>query len=160
MSLSQFVKTAKGEEGYAETGTNITKYGKWYGSDGQPWCVMFISWCADQAGILTTSSTDVLPKIRKAASVSVLKSWYSANRRLLAPNMSTTSNNYPMVGDVAIIKTSSGADMHAGIIVEVSGNKVTTIEGNYSDKVAKVTYTNLVSGKQTITTIGSNNKNY
>lgn len=29
---------------------NFTKYGEWYGLNGQPWCDMFVSWCAEQAG--------------------------------------------------------------------------------------------------------------
>ncbi len=26
-------------------GSNRTKYGAWYGMDGQPWCAMFVSYC-------------------------------------------------------------------------------------------------------------------
>lgn len=37
---------AKGE------GDNITPYGIWYGDNGIPWCAIFVSWCANQAGIL------------------------------------------------------------------------------------------------------------
>jgi len=29
--------------------SNLTKYGKWYGVQGQPWCAIFVSWCFDQA---------------------------------------------------------------------------------------------------------------
>jgi len=25
--------------------SNLTKYGKWYGVQGQPWCAIFVSWC-------------------------------------------------------------------------------------------------------------------
>ena len=52
------VDVAIGELGYRETGSNSTKYGKWYGMNGAAWCHMFVSWCADQAGI----STSVVPK--------------------------------------------------------------------------------------------------
>lgn len=31
-------------------GSNRTKYGKWYGLDGNPWCAMFVSWVLHQAG--------------------------------------------------------------------------------------------------------------
>lgn len=40
----QVLEIAKGEVGYVEKPTNLTKYGQWYGLDGQPWCAMFVSW--------------------------------------------------------------------------------------------------------------------
>lgn len=39
--------------GFREDNNNdITPYGEWYGMNGQPWCAMFVSWCALQAGTL------------------------------------------------------------------------------------------------------------
>jgi len=45
------------EAAAAEVGTteappdsNRTKYGKWFGLDGVPWCAIFVSWCYAQAG--------------------------------------------------------------------------------------------------------------
>ena len=57
MALNEFVQTALDEEGYEEGSDGYTKYGSWYGLANADWCVMFISWCANQAGIMTTSST-------------------------------------------------------------------------------------------------------
>lgn len=36
---------AASDDGYAETpaGSNRTKYGAWYGLDGNPWCAMAVS---------------------------------------------------------------------------------------------------------------------
>jgi len=36
--------------GYAESpsGSNQTKFGSWYGMDGQPWCAMFCTYCFEQ----------------------------------------------------------------------------------------------------------------
>ena len=45
------LKIAESQLGYRETAENHTKYGKWYGMDGQPWCAMFVSWCARRAGV-------------------------------------------------------------------------------------------------------------
>lgn len=41
------------EVGYKESpsGSNKTKYGKWYGLDGYAWCVMFVQWVFAQAGV-------------------------------------------------------------------------------------------------------------
>ena len=54
MALNEFVQTALDEEGYEEGSDGYTKYGSWYGLANADWCVMFISWCANQAGIMTT----------------------------------------------------------------------------------------------------------
>lgn len=41
------LKAAVGYLGYKEdpSGSNRTKFGAWYGQDGQPWCAMFVSYC-------------------------------------------------------------------------------------------------------------------
>ncbi|MFA6662245.1 MAG: Ig-like domain-containing protein, partial [Bacilli bacterium] len=73
---SLLVSIALAEEGYVEIGTNYTKYGVWYSEQvNSPsfaygaWCAMFVSWCADQAGIPRT----VIPLY---ASVSAGRSWF------------------------------------------------------------------------------------
>lgn len=38
-------------------GSNRTKYGKWYGLDGNPWCAMFVSWVLHQAGYALSIQT-------------------------------------------------------------------------------------------------------
>ena len=52
-SAEAFVAAAAGELGNTESpaGSNRTKYGKWFGLDGYPWCMMFVQWCAGQAGV-------------------------------------------------------------------------------------------------------------
>lgn len=32
-------------------GSNKTKYGVWYGIDGQKWCAIFVSWVFNEAGL-------------------------------------------------------------------------------------------------------------
>ena len=50
--MSKIVNIARAEIGQTESprNSNKTKYGKWFGYDGQPWCGMFVSWCYAQAG--------------------------------------------------------------------------------------------------------------
>ena len=36
--------------GYREGAGNRNKYGQWAGMDGVAWCVIFVCWCAAQAG--------------------------------------------------------------------------------------------------------------
>jgi hypothetical protein len=45
------LELARGELGYSESpaGSNLNKFGKWYGMDGQPWCAMFCTWAYEVA---------------------------------------------------------------------------------------------------------------
>ena len=52
------VDVALGQIGYREQGNNRTKYGEWFGMNGAAWCHMFVSWCANQAGV----PASVVPK--------------------------------------------------------------------------------------------------
>ena len=51
-TADNILRVARGELGYKESpaGSNKTKYGAWFGLNGQPWCMMFIQWVFFQAG--------------------------------------------------------------------------------------------------------------
>lgn len=119
------VDVAIGELGYRETGSNSTKYGKWYGMNGAAWCHMFVSWCADQAGI----STSVVPK---TASTTTGMNWFKRKGLFKYKEKYT-----PKRGDIVYFKTNRS---HVGIVEKVSGSTLHTIEGNTSNKVARRTY--------------------
>lgn len=119
------VDVAVGEIGYKEEGNNSTKYGKWYGMNGAAWCHIFVSWCANQAGI----PTSVVPK---TASTSTGMTWFKKKGLFKYKGKYT-----PKRGDIAYFKTGRS---HVGIVEKVSGNTLYTIEGNTSNKVARKTY--------------------
>lgn len=119
------VDVAIGELGYAEEGNNSTKYGKWYGANGAAWCHMFVSWCANQAGV----STSIVPK---TASTSAGMNWFK-NKGLFKYKGKYT----PKRGDIVYFKTGRS---HAGIVEKVSGSTLHTVEGNSSNKVRRRTY--------------------
>src|SRR5689334_21606820 len=48
---------ARSQLGYRESGSNHTRYGRWYGLDGVAWCAIFISWVADRA-----NAEDIIPR--------------------------------------------------------------------------------------------------
>lgn len=112
----QIMKIAASQIGYKETGEDWTKYGAWYGLNGNPWCAMFVSWCANAAGI----STSIIPKL---AYVPDIVSFYERRGRYRARGTYT-----PRKGDIVFFGTSS----HVGLVESVSGNNVVTIEGNTS----------------------------
>ena len=101
------------------------KYTEWHPVDRQKfswlrspttnydWCAIFVSWCANRAGIPTT----VIPK---EPAVSNMRAFFERNNRFRTP-----SNYVPRVGDVVFVTNG-----HVGIVVGVSGNNITTIEGN------------------------------
>lgn len=110
------VAKAVSQIGYKEKGNNDTIYGAWYGMNYQPWCMMFISWCAAQCGI----STGTIPKL---AYVPYCVDFYQKQGRYKAKG-----TYRPEAGDLIIY----GSNSHIGIVEKVQGNTVFTIEGNTS----------------------------
>lgn len=108
---------ARAELCYTESpaGSNRTKYGAWYGLDGQPWCMMFIQWVFAQAGA-------ALPV--KTASCSALMSYAQAHGQWV-------TSGY-RAGDIVIIDIPGNKVKtdHCGIVVTPLTTGVRTIEGN------------------------------
>ena len=53
----EFVAVAQSQVGVREQGINNVKYNDWYygrhvEGSGYPWCDVFVSWCANEVGIL------------------------------------------------------------------------------------------------------------
>ena len=118
-TAKEILAVARAELGYTESpaGSNRTKYGKWFGLDGQPWCMMFVQWCFRQAG-----GQDLLPAL--TASCGALM------RAAKAKGCWVTGGYQP--GDVVIydfpgnnVKTD-----HCGIVEQLSGGGIIAIEGN------------------------------
>ncbi|MCH5212417.1 MAG: CHAP domain-containing protein [Oscillospiraceae bacterium] len=125
---------AKTQIGYTETGDNHTKYNNWfYGSDtSAAWCAIFICWCANQAGIPTST-------IALNAQAGDIKS-SSASNKFGTPTVSFSSHT-PQIGDIIFVdNTGNGVSNHVGLVVDVDSSYIYTVEGNYSDKVSSLTY--------------------
>ena len=105
---------------YAESDQNIggVKYKNWYELDDN-WCGMFVAYCADQCGYISSGI------IVKSASISESKAWYEAR-----DEFQTKESGYiPMPGD--IIYFTNGMS-HMGIVIEYDGSTdhVIVIDGN------------------------------
>lgn len=111
--MADVLNIACGQLGVTESpaGSNRTKYGKWMGLDGQPWCMSFVQWCFHQAGT---------PLPHKTGSCSALLNWYKANR----PECVVKD---PQPGDIAIFTFG-----HTGIVERALPGSVMCIEGNTS----------------------------
>ena len=118
---NELLAVARKELGNTESpaGSNQTKYGKWMGLDGQPWCMSFVQWCFDQVGVklpLRTGSCGELMRAAKAAGCWVTRTWDF------------------LPGDVVIYDFPGGAATdHCGIVELVLPDYgVQAIEGNTS----------------------------
>jgi hypothetical protein len=119
MTVETILRLAAAELGYMEqpADSNRTKYGAWYGLDGQPWCVMFVQWIFDRAeagGLMPakTASCTALMQAAKRAGV-----WVSDGYR---------------PGDVVIYDFSGRKRQaqHCGIVERAGSGSVVAIEGN------------------------------
>lgn len=103
------------------------KYINWYGGFGRgtPWCAIFVSWCANQAGV----STSIIPKYSACITG---KKWFSEKGLFKSKNSYT-----PQRGDIVFFLNNRS---HTGIVEKVVGSKLYTIEGNTGNKVARRDY--------------------
>lgn len=117
---SDILAIATAELGYTESppNSNKTKYGAWFGLNGQPWCMMFVQWVFAQVGAAAllparTASCGALMRAAKAAGC-----WVTGGYR---------------PGDIVIYDFPGGAETdHCGIVEAAGEASVTAIEGNTS----------------------------
>ncbi len=98
---------------------------------------MFVSWCANKAGI----STSIIPKF---ASCDVGMNWFrnTAGQTFQLGRSYGGGNYQPQKGDIIFFssgKTLSDSD-HVGIVTASDSSNVYTIEGNSSDQVIRRSY--------------------
>ena len=115
------LRCAAAEIGYVEkpAESNCTKFGAWYGLDGQPWCMMFVQWVFAQA-----AAEDLLP-IKTASCTALMRAGQQIGQWV-------THGYQP--GDVVIYDFSGTKQQaqHCGIVERISGTSVVAIEGNTS----------------------------
>ena len=123
---------ASSQIGTAETGSNNVKYNTWYyghavSGSSYPWCAVFVSWVFENSGMGSL--------IDKSASCEVIADGF----RNRGTYVSGHSGLQP--GDVVFYDwgNGGGAYDHIGIVESVNGANAVVIEGNYSNKVARVT---------------------
>lgn len=142
MKASDVLKIAVGEIGYLEKASNkdldsktanagsgnYTKYWrdlKQGGYQGQPWCDAFVKWCFEKAaGSTDTAKAQLCQKGKEWSFYTPTSARYFKDKdRFFA---------VPQVGDQIFFKDSSGTICHTGIVEDVTGSSVITIEGNTS----------------------------
>jgi hypothetical protein len=105
-------------------GSNRTMFGRWFGTDGVPWCAIFVSYCFDVgAGIvLCRGWPGAGTSPRGVAFVPTLAAWLRATGKVpVGP---------PRPGDIAVFDWDGGAPDHVGIVIRPNGHGIETVEGN------------------------------
>jgi hypothetical protein len=110
--------------GYKESpaGSNLTKFGAWYGMDGQPWCAMFVTYCFE---VEAPGS----PSFQKASAYAYVP-YVVQDARNQRNGLTTTSS--PIPGDLVCYDWAfDGTHDHIGLFEGwTSGTSFTAIEGN------------------------------
>ena len=107
------------------------KFWSWYGFDSrEEWCACFVSWCADQAGLI---QKEVVPKFSVCTDGVAL---FQAKRKWQG------GGSVPTPGSLIFFDwNQDGASDHVGIVESCDGTTVHTIEGNSGDAVRQNSYT-------------------
>jgi hypothetical protein len=100
---------------------NFTKYGAWYGNNGDFWCMQAQSFWAWAAGIPET----IIPK---SQSCGWSVGWFSDRGRYHKRG----AGYDPQMGDQTIFCDKNGAPAHVGLIYATDDDTIYTVEGNTS----------------------------
>lgn len=124
----EIVAIALSQKGYKEGYNNDTKYGDWYGLPHEPWCAMFVSWCAYNVGI----PENIIPKFAGCT---------TGFNQMTDMGITTKAHITPDKGDLIFFDWDYSGDYdHVGIVTEVKDGKVYTVEGNHEDCVDEYVY--------------------
>lgn len=116
-TAQEIINIAESQIGYTEypPDSNMTKYGEWYGMNGEPWCDMFVSWVFAQA-----DASDIIGG--EFAYCPYHERWFKDN--------GLWCDDDPQPGDVVFF--GSPIASHIGIVKEPIDGGVISIEGNTS----------------------------
>lgn len=107
------------------------KFWSWWGfTERQEWCACFVSWCADQAGLI---QKEAVPKFSVCTDG---VAWFQAKGKW------QSRGSVPTPGTIIFFDWDhDGASDHVGIVESCDGTTVHTIEGNSGDAVKQNNYT-------------------
>jgi len=126
-SSSSIISTALSQLDYEEEPYSYSKYGRWFGVPRGDWCDMFVSWCANQAGL----SKSVFPR---SAGCTTHVRLFSKNSPYFV-SAARGGDYIPKQGDVVFFYNylkypDANVIRHVGIVLCVENGYVFTIEGN------------------------------
>lgn len=137
-ALEAFVNKAVSQLGTKPDANGVTTYGQWYQDnvDGSQkfntaaWCAMFLSWCANDAGVS-----------RSTVGYYAACSFWQEQFFVANGTWHAASGYTPARGDLIFFDyTGDGKANHNGIVESVSETQVVAIEGNVDKEVKRCTY--------------------
>ena len=138
--IDKLIEVAEGEIGVCEP-EGDDKYIAYYNKVGgvtfstdTPWCAMFVTWCKAMAGI----DKSIIPNF---ASCDLGKQWFM-DKNLWKIGCGYGGAYVPKRGDIIFFSSKYKIEdsTHVGIVTSVSGNAVSTIEGNANSSVMRRSY--------------------
>lgn len=113
-----------------------SRYGQWYGDTYEEWSAMFVSFCAEYAGI----PASYLPREKE------ISKWIQKLGNLYE----SKDGHTPEIGDLVFFSENTHRDgnsqiqngnpSHVGIVIDTDGTNIWTVEGNCGGAVAKQQY--------------------
>ncbi len=106
-------------------GSNDTAFGAWFGSNGVPWCAIFVSYCfkAGAGYTIAAGFHGAGCAARGCAYVPTVEAWLRATGAWIG-------RSEPRPGDIAIYNWDGGLPDHIGIVESGDEAGFTAIEGN------------------------------
>ena len=118
-------------------------YWRWAGLESRcEWCALFVSWCADQTGLLAAGQVPYFSFCSDGMA------WYQAKGAWIDRSEVNASNYEDIIYPGMIIffdwadraGRRDGVSDHVGIVTGVSGGTIYTVEGNNGDAVVESSY--------------------
>lgn len=118
-------------------------YWRWAGLESRcEWCALFVSWCADQTGLLAAGQVPYFSFCADGLA------WYQAKGMWIDRSELNASNYEDVIYPGMIIffdwadraGRRDGVSDHVGIVTEVSNGIIYTVEGNNGDAVVESSY--------------------
>ena len=135
LEASDVLKVAAKEIGTCEkpSGSNRTKYGKWFGMNGEPWCAIFLDWCFEQAkcgGLFPHNANAAYSQDEVVSKCG--GSWVMKKNTSKSTRKAYLAKAKP--GDIVCFDFGrmNAYRQHIGIVESVSGQYLICIEGNTS----------------------------
>lgn len=118
----QVVAQALAQMGFTEGDDEYTPFGVRYGYPNGYWCDMFVSWCADEAGVPEEAFPRSVNCARHCRAFTAMGRYYESAAR--------GGTYLPQQGDLVLFYNDSGRIHHVGLVLYVEGETLFTVEGN------------------------------
>ena len=119
----QVVSQALGQMGFTEEDDEHTPFGERYGYPNGFWCDMFVSWCADEAGVSEEAFPRSVNCARQTRAFTALGQYQESAFR--------GGTYLPQQGDLVMFYSQKSDRIHhVGLVLYVENGRVFTVEGN------------------------------